>query len=99
MQKKPYLRKLQWGPPGNEELLEQLFRGYTVDGSTSFVPRDDYGQNQGQDLGAEEEEEFQGTPTSASNQRSQRCKRSSRTSSTLTSPVKKSKSPMVKIVK
>ncbi|KAI4977115.1 hypothetical protein ZWY2020_050722 [Hordeum vulgare] len=57
-QKKPYLRKLQWGPPTNEELLEQLFRGYTVDGSTVFVPGDDYGQNQGQDLGTEEEEEF-----------------------------------------
>ncbi|KAE8768493.1 hypothetical protein D1007_60021 [Hordeum vulgare] len=98
-EKKPYLRKLQWGPPANEEFLEQLFRGYTVDGSTAFVPGDDYGQNQGQDLGAEEEEEFQVTPTSASNQRSQRCKRSSSTSSTMTSPVKKSKSPMVKIVK
>ena len=100
MQKKPYLRKLQWGPPANEELLDQLFRGYTVDGSTAFVPGDDYGENQGQDLGAgEEEEEFQGTPTSASNQRSQRCRRSSSTSSTMTSPLKKSKSPMVKIVK
>ncbi|KAI4971609.1 hypothetical protein ZWY2020_002523 [Hordeum vulgare] len=47
-EKKPYLRKLQWGPPANEELLEQLFRGYIVDGSTAFVPGDDYGQNQGQ---------------------------------------------------
>uniref|UniRef100_A0A8R7UPM7 Myb/SANT-like domain-containing protein n=1 Tax=Triticum urartu TaxID=4572 RepID=A0A8R7UPM7_TRIUA len=100
-EKKPYLRKLQWGPPTNEELLDRLFRGYTVDGSTTFVPGDDYGQNQGQDdPGAEEEEEgFQGTPTSTSNQRSQRGKRSLSTSSTLTSPLKKSKSPMVKIVK
>ncbi|KAI4969354.1 hypothetical protein ZWY2020_000268 [Hordeum vulgare] len=48
---------------------------------------------------AAEEEEFQGTPTSRSNERSQRCKRSSSTTSTLTSPLKKSKSPMVKIVK
>ena len=71
-----------------------------MDGSTAFVPGDDYGQNQGQDAGAEEEEEeFQGTPTSTSNQRSQRGKRSISTSSTLTSPLKKSKSPMVKIVK
>ncbi|KAE8774517.1 hypothetical protein D1007_53074 [Hordeum vulgare] len=93
-EKKPYLRKLWWGPPTNDELLEQLFRGYAVDRSTALVPGHDYGQNQGQDLGAEEEEEFQGTPTSASKQRSQRCKRSSNTSSTLTSPVKKSKSPM-----
>ena len=71
-----------------------------MDGSTAFVPGDDYGQNQGQDAGAEEEEEeFLGTPTSTSNQRSQRGKRSLSTSSTLTSPLKKSKSPMVKIVK
>ncbi|XP_037463539.1 uncharacterized protein LOC119335522 [Triticum dicoccoides] len=54
-EKKPYLRKLQWGPPANEELLDQLFKGYTVDGSTAFVPGDDYGQNQGQDLGVGEE--------------------------------------------
>ena len=101
MQKKQYLKRLQWGPPGNEELLDELFRGFTVDGSTAFVPGDDYGQNQEQDVGAEEEEEeFQTTPTSRSSQRSQRGKRSlSSNSSTLTSPVKKSKSPMVKIVK
>jgi len=101
MQKKQYLKTLQWGPPGNEELLDELFRGFTVDGSTAFVPGDDYGQNQEQDVGAEEEEEeFQTTPTSRSSQRSQRGKRSlSSNSSTLTSPVKKSKSPMVKIVK
>ena len=75
-------------------------RGSRGLGSTAFVPGDDYGQNQGQDAGAEEEEEeFQGTPTSTSNQRSQRGKRSISTSSTLTSPLKKSKSPMVKIVK
>ena len=68
-----------------------------MDGSTAFVPGDDYGQNQGQDAGTEEEEEeFQGTPTSTSNQRG---KRSLSTSSTLTSPLKKSKSPMMKIVK
>jgi len=37
MQKKQYLKRLQWGPPGNEELLDELFRGFTVDGSTAFV--------------------------------------------------------------
>nr|AAU89188.1 transposon protein, putative, CACTA, En/Spm sub-class [Oryza sativa Japonica Group]ABF97886.1 transposon protein, putative, CACTA, En/Spm sub-class [Oryza sativa Japonica Group] len=41
-EKKPYLKRLQWDPPENEELLDQLFRGYTVDGSTAFVPGDDY---------------------------------------------------------
>ncbi|CAL5056030.1 unnamed protein product [Urochloa decumbens] len=54
-EKKPYLKKLQWGPPANEDLLDQLFRGSTVDGSTAYVPGDDYGENH-------DEEEFQTTP-------------------------------------
>jgi hypothetical protein len=33
-------------------LLDALFRGFTVDGSTTFVPGDDYGQNQEEDAGA-----------------------------------------------
>ena len=81
--------------------MEELWRGYTVDGSTAFAPGDDYGENEGQDAWAEEEEEFQATPSPARRSSStQRSKRSfANTSSTLTSPVKKSKSPMVKIVK
>jgi hypothetical protein len=93
------LKKLLYAPPANEDLLDELWRGYTVDGSTAFVPGDDYGDNDGQDAGTEDEEEgFQATPTST--QRSLKGKRPlSSTTSTLTSPVKKSKSPMVKIVK
>ncbi|KAF0890928.1 hypothetical protein E2562_005055 [Oryza meyeriana var. granulata] len=99
--KKPYLKRLLSGPPGNEDLLDELFRGYTVDGTTAFVSGDDYGDNEGQDAGIEDEDdEFQATPTSTSNQGSQKGKRAlSSTTSTLTSPVKKSKSPMVRIVK
>jgi len=80
-------------------LLDELFRGYTVDGTTTFVPGDDYGDNEGQDARTEddEEEEFAQTPTSRSSQRGKRALNS--TTSTLTSPVKRSKSPMVKIVK
>ncbi|CAD6260798.1 unnamed protein product [Miscanthus lutarioriparius] len=40
--KKQYLKSLQWGPLGNEELLDELFRGLAIDGSTAFVPGDDY---------------------------------------------------------
>ena len=67
-----------------------------MDGSSAFVPRDDYGESQGQD--EESEEDFQTTPRSTSTQRSQKGKRSLSTSSTLSSPVRKSKSPMVKAV-
>ena len=58
MQKKPYLKKLQYGPPANLELLDQLWRGITVDGSGSFVAGDDYGGNEGEDVGAADEDEF-----------------------------------------
>jgi hypothetical protein len=37
-------------------LLDELFRGYNVDGTTAFVPGDDYGENEEQDAGTEEEE-------------------------------------------
>ena len=52
MQKKPYLKKLQYGPLANLELLDQLlldqlWRGVTVDGSGAFVAGDDYGENEG----------------------------------------------------
>ncbi|CAL5059653.1 unnamed protein product [Urochloa decumbens] len=95
--KKPYLKKLLYGPPANLELLEQLWRGLTVDGSTAFVPGDDYGENEGRDVEAVDEDEFEATPRNTSNQKSKRAFAS--TQSTLSSPVKKSKSPMVKIVK
>ncbi|CAL4918055.1 unnamed protein product [Urochloa decumbens] len=96
-EKKPYLKKLLYGPPANLELLEQLWRGLTVDGSTAFVPGDDYGENEGRDVEAADEDEFEATPRNTSNQKSKRPFAS--TQSTLSSPVKKSKSPMVKIVK
>jgi hypothetical protein len=51
------LKKLLYAPPANEDLLDELWRGYTVDGSTAFVPGDDYGDNAGQDAGIEDEEE------------------------------------------
>ncbi|CAL4910884.1 unnamed protein product [Urochloa decumbens] len=35
-EKKPYLKKLLYGPPANLELLEQLWRGLTVDCSTAW---------------------------------------------------------------
>ncbi|CAD6248081.1 unnamed protein product [Miscanthus lutarioriparius] len=101
-EKKSYLKKLLTSPPANEDLLDELFRGYTVDGTTVFVPGDDYGDNEGQDARIEDdkEEEFVQTPTSRSSQRSQRGKRAlNSTTSTMTSPVKRSNSPMMKIVK
>lgn len=66
---------LQWAPPANEDLLDQLWSGFTVDGSTAFVPGDDYGQEQDDEPKSEEEFQATPTPTSTGNQRSHRGKR------------------------
>ncbi|BAS98359.1 Os06g0576800 [Oryza sativa Japonica Group] len=70
----------------------------TIDAESSFWRT--HTEDQGQDEEEEDEEEFQPTPISTSSQRSQKGKRPlSSNSSTLSSPVKKSKSLMIKIVK
>ncbi|RLM73099.1 hypothetical protein C2845_PM15G05410 [Panicum miliaceum] len=97
---KPYLKKVLKGPPANLDYLEEMFRGNTVDGSIAFVPGDDYGEGQegAADEWAEEvEENYVKTPRSTSSQKSKRSLGS--TTSTFDSPVKKSKSPMIRYVK
>jgi hypothetical protein len=101
LQKQPHLKKLQWGPPANFDLLEQLYGVVVVDGSSTFVPGDDFGEEQeaeeqDEDEGEQEAEE-QGvacTPMTRSTT-SQR----SKSKSTLSSLVKKIKSPMVRYVR
>jgi hypothetical protein len=100
LQGKPYLKKVLKGPPANLDQLEEMFRGNTVDGSTAFVPGDDYGEGHGEELGhesAEAGEDYVQTPRSSSSQMSKRSLASS--TSTCDSPVKRSKSPMVRYVK
>ena len=96
--------EVEMGPPGNLDLLEQTFSSSTIDGGGAFVPGDDYGAAQ---EGAEdawpkeaEEEDFQETPRSTSSSQKSSGKRSiESTTSTGESPVKKSKSPMVRYVR
>ncbi|CAL4909936.1 unnamed protein product [Urochloa decumbens] len=98
-EKQPYLKKLQFGPPSNLDLLQLLFSDVVVDGSSAFVPGDDFGEGADGDEGEEEaqEEERIVTPRTTSSQRSKRSAGS--LTSTLNSPVKKIKSPMVRYVK
>jgi hypothetical protein len=102
LQKQPYLKKLQWGPPANLDFLEQLYGDVVVDGSSAFVPGDDFGEGADEDEGeeeAQEQEEPIVTPRSASSQRSKSKRSAGSTTSTLNSPMKKTKSPMVRYVK
>jgi hypothetical protein len=54
LQKQPYLKKLQYDPPANLDLLEALFSDVVVDGSSAFVLGDDFGEEAD---GDEEEED------------------------------------------
>jgi hypothetical protein len=77
-----------------------MFRGNTVDGSTTFVPGDDYGEGHVEEQGhegAKAGEDYVQTPRSSSSQKSKRSLASS--TSTCDSTVKRSKSLMVRYVK
>ncbi|RLN40809.1 hypothetical protein C2845_PM01G14200 [Panicum miliaceum] len=94
---KPYLKKVLKGPPANLDQLEEMFSGNTVEGSTAFMPGDDYGEGHEDAWAEEAEEDYVQTPRSSSSQKSKRSLGG--TTSTCDSPVKKSKSPMVRYVK
>ncbi|PVH32247.1 hypothetical protein PAHAL_9G353500 [Panicum hallii] len=78
-------KKLRHGPPENLDQLEQIFQHVAVDGSSSSI----LGENIG---GEDEYDEDDGSPISDNT-------RKRATSTTATSPTKKTKSPMVKIMK
>ncbi|KAL6629466.1 hypothetical protein ACP70R_029231 [Stipagrostis hirtigluma subsp. patula] len=87
-------RRFEHGPPPYLDKLERLFDGVAVDGSTAFVP----GQASTEEEEEEDDEELDGlnedSPASQSS-----LKRSSSTNTTATSPNKKIKSPIVRMMK
>jgi len=79
--------------------LEEMFHGNTVDGTTTNIPKHDFYEiDEGaEDDGEEDADDFGGTPTSTSTRNLKRSSYS--TISTGASPVKKTRSPMVRIMK
>ncbi|XP_066354020.1 uncharacterized protein [Miscanthus floridulus] len=101
-EKHPDWKKLRWGPPEYLPELEQIFEGVAVDGSTSCVAGqsniDDHRapiEHEDEDNGFEDMEAPMEQSPMSSNSR----KRASSTSTTAESPSKKSKSPMVRMMK
>lgn len=99
-QNKPEYKKLQHGAPEYLDQLEEVFKDAVVDGTTSYIPgqEETYGLDDEEEAAGEEEEQpnnwnSPGTTTSR--------KRGSDASmrSTASSPEKKSKSPMVHVMK
>jgi hypothetical protein len=83
-------KKLKFGPQENLDQLEQMFEHTTVDGSSSCIPGENMdAAGEGDDVDGND-----ATPNSTSNK-----KRPSSSSTCVTSPLKKGKSPMVKIMR
>ena len=78
------MKKAQFTPPLGPSILT------TVDGTTAYIPGQDFyeADEDAKDDGGEDADDFGGTPMSTS-----------RTISTGASPVKKTRSPMVRIMK
>ncbi|RLN40694.1 hypothetical protein C2845_PM01G04820 [Panicum miliaceum] len=96
---KSYLKKVLKGPPANLDQLEEMFSGNTVDGSTAFVPGDDYGEGHEGAWAEEAEEDYVQTLRSSSSQIAKRERGLLAVLPVLVTVVKKSKSPMVQYVK
>ena len=84
-------KKLKKGPPDHEDLLQQLFGGIIVDGSGACAPGEELGVDE---FAADDNETYTSTPSSSVSKRP-----SHRASdSTATSPKKRTKNPMVKVM-
>lgn len=95
MQGNSHWKKLKKGPPDHEELLQQLFGGIVVDGSGACAPGEELGAD---DVPAnytpEHADTYMSPPsTSVSKRPSQHPN-----ASTATSPRKRTKNPMVKVM-
>jgi hypothetical protein len=94
-------KQLKRGPPEHEELLQEMFGGIAVDGSSKCAPVETYERTEEEGLAAEEQQghdtDTYVTPhTSASVSKRSLLNRG--TASSTTSPLKKSKSQMVKVM-
>lgn len=96
---KPWLKKLKYGHPPYLDEFEEMFHGNTVDGTSVYIPGQDFYEieENDEDNGGHDADDVGGTPMSTSTHSLKRPSWS--TTSTCTSPNKKSKSPMVRIMK
>ncbi|GJN29410.1 hypothetical protein PR202_gb17636 [Eleusine coracana subsp. coracana] len=87
-------KKLKHGLPDYLPMLEELFEGVVVDGSTSYVAGQSSDDADEDEEAADLFQDAQDTPVSTGS-----LKRASSTSTTGTSPIKKSKSPVIKMMR
>ncbi|XP_066316368.1 uncharacterized protein [Miscanthus floridulus] len=93
--KKPKCKKFMYGVSTYVDQLGEMFHGVTVDGSTSCIPGQ--GTFDPEERADEEGEDADGEGFVNSPMSSNSRKRTSSSTSTASSPLKKSKSPMLKM--
>jgi hypothetical protein len=100
MQSHSNWKQLKRGPPEHEELLQQMFGGIVVDGSSACAPREAFERTEEEGLAVEQHgddsETYASPHTSA--YVSKRSLLNRGTASSSTSPLKKSKNQMVKVM-
>ncbi|KAG2658108.1 hypothetical protein PVAP13_1KG259505, partial [Panicum virgatum] len=105
MQENKNAKKFQFGNPEYLDMLIELYQGVAVDGSTAYFPGDEEDEGLVQPAGDEDaaaggrfsgDDGFENSPMSTS---SRKRGTSSCDNSTATSPCKKSKSPVVKLMR
>ena len=93
------MKKLKYGHPPYLDEFEEMFHGNTVDGTSVYIPGQDFYEieENDEDNGGHDADDVGGTHMSTSTHSLKRP--SCSTTNTCTSPIKKSKSPMVRIMK
>jgi hypothetical protein len=95
----PEWKKLKYGSPGYIDEIEEMFQDIVVDGSSSYIPGQEFDEQGTTEVDEVEDEATQGMEDELNPMSTSTRKRLSSTRSTASSPGKKAKTPMVKMMK
>jgi hypothetical protein len=89
----PEWKKLKYGSPDYIDELEEMFQDIVVDGSSSYIPEQEFNEQGTTEVDEVEDEATQGMEDELSPMSTSTRKRLSSTRSTTSSPGKKAKTP------
>jgi hypothetical protein len=102
MQGHPTWKQLKRGPPDHEDLLQEMFGGIVVDGSSACAPGEAVERNEDEGLPAGDQQgddtDMYSTPPSTAHVPNRRSSLNRASGSSATSPLKQPKNQMVKVM-
>jgi hypothetical protein len=102
MQGHPTWKQLRRGPPDHEDLLQEMFGGIVVDGSSACAPGEAVERNEDEGLPAGDQQgddtDMYSTPPSTAHVPNRRSSLNRASGSSATSPLKQPKNQMVKVM-